>query len=95
MTLWVALTGMTVVPEKVAVEAVAVSVIVEVPLGVGKLVFPPQAESPVSEASRTTTAAHCIRSRRRAFLAPAKANRSMPRRRPDHQGIAVGVTTGA
>ncbi len=85
----------SVVPEIAPVgDAVAVTVIVEVPAGVPKLALPPQADSPVSDEISTTPAAHCISRRRLARRLLATPNRLRPSRMPLHQPIPVGVITG-
>ena len=74
--------------------AVALTVTVEVPVGVVKAVVPPQPDSPAREPSSRQTAAHCITNRRLAFLLLASPNRLKASKRPLHQEIPVGVITG-
>ena len=78
-------------------DAVAVIVIVDVPLGVGNEdeLPPPQEETPVSEPATSNPAAHRIHSRRLARRLLAIPNRPSPSRRPVHQKMPVGVMTGA
>src|SRR5579863_678035 len=76
-------------------DAVAFTVIVEVPLGVEKVAAPPHAERPENDPANTMTAAPCISRRCLALRLLDTPKRISPSRRPLHQKIPVGVTRGA
>ena len=77
-------------------DAVALTVIVDVPLGVvNDAVLLPQAETPVREPATSTPAAHRIHSRRLALRLLAMPKRLSPSSIPLHQKMPVGVMTGA
>lgn len=97
VVVWVTLFALLLAPPP-AVGAVATAVIVTVdePDGVVKMSLPvPQAATPARDASKMQPAAHCINSRRLAFLLLARPKRLRPSNRPLHQKIPVGVTIGA